>query len=115
MIDQVASYTTDIQLEWRNVDSGQLPSPRAYLRATMVGNAIYLTGGGGAIYPVIQLSHRRCNLSIYLFFSQEVVVPTTSMKSSLGISPPSPGSRLETLLLEDENMQLLPFQAQSSI
>lgn len=42
----MATYTTDIQLEWREVNGGQLPSPRAFLRATIVGNTIYLTGGG---------------------------------------------------------------------
>jgi len=43
---EVATYTTDIQLEWREVNGGQLPSPRAFLRATIVENTIYLTGGG---------------------------------------------------------------------
>ena len=44
--NQVASYTVGNNLlEWREVDGGQLPSPRAGLRASMVGNSIFVTGG----------------------------------------------------------------------
>ena len=87
-----------------------LPSPRAYLRATIVDNTIYLTGGGAIYLTFISyLSH------IYLTFIWKELVSMTSTKSSHGIHPPSPGSRLETLLLGDKTMQLLPFQARSSI
>ena len=53
MFGQVSIYTTDIQLEWRKVIGGQLPSPRAYLRATAVGNNIYLTGGGQNLNEIL--------------------------------------------------------------
>ena len=44
--NQVATYTVGNNLlEWREVDSGELPSPRVGLRATMVGNSIFVTGG----------------------------------------------------------------------
>ena len=45
--NQVAVYTAGVsQLEWREVESGKLPQPRNGLRAAMVANVIYVTGGG---------------------------------------------------------------------
>ena len=43
---QVAFYTSDSQLEWREVETGKLPSPRRNLRAVLVDNTIFVTGGG---------------------------------------------------------------------
>ena len=43
--NQVAKYSSDNQLEWREVESGQLPSPRVWLQAAMDDNIIYVTGG----------------------------------------------------------------------
>ena len=42
---QVATYTVGSQLEWRLVESGNLPSARASLRAAVVDNVIHVTGG----------------------------------------------------------------------
>ena len=42
---QVATYTGGSQLEWREVESGNLPSARYELRAAVVGNVIHVTGG----------------------------------------------------------------------
>ena len=42
---QVATYTGGSQLEWRVVKSGNLPSSRKDLRAAVVDNVIYVTGG----------------------------------------------------------------------
>ena len=42
---QVAFYTGGNQLEWREVESGQLPIPRYRLRAALVENIIFVTGG----------------------------------------------------------------------
>ena len=33
------------ELEWKEVDSGDLPSPRGFLRATLVCNKLYVSGG----------------------------------------------------------------------
>ena len=33
------------QLEWREVESGELPSPRVGLRATLVDGVLFATGG----------------------------------------------------------------------
>ena len=41
----MALYTGDNIAEWREVETGQLPSPRLFLRATLVDNIIYVTGG----------------------------------------------------------------------
>ena len=43
--NQVAVYTGGRQLEWREVESGQLPSPRNRMRAVMMDNQIFVTGG----------------------------------------------------------------------
>ena len=43
--NQVASYTGGSQLEWRYVESGYLPSARIGMRAALVDNMIYVTGG----------------------------------------------------------------------
>jgi len=43
---EVAVYTAGVsQLEWREVESGKLPSQRYGLRAAMVDNVLYVTGG----------------------------------------------------------------------
>ena len=44
--NQVAKYTAGVNhLEWREVESGKLPQPRGGLRAAMVDNVVYVTGG----------------------------------------------------------------------
>ena len=44
---QVALYTGGSQLEWREVKTGKLPSPRYGLIASLVDNTIFVTGGQG--------------------------------------------------------------------
>ena len=43
----MALYTGGSQLEWREVETGKLPSPRWGLRASLVDNTIFVTGGHG--------------------------------------------------------------------
>ena len=43
--NQVATFTGGGQLEWREVESGNLPSARDFLRAALVDNVIYVIGG----------------------------------------------------------------------
>ena len=46
----MASYTSGGQLEeWREVEGGKLPQPRPKvgLRATLVGDILFVTGGNG--------------------------------------------------------------------
>ena len=44
---QVATYTGGNLLEWTEVESGNLPTPRWGLRAALVDNIIHVTGGYG--------------------------------------------------------------------
>ena len=39
-------YTGANQLEWREVETGHLPTPIFGLRAAVIENQIYVTGGG---------------------------------------------------------------------
>ena len=42
----MATYSSGGQLEeWREVEGGELPSPRYYLQATLVGDILFVTGG----------------------------------------------------------------------
>ena len=41
----MAVYSSGSQLEWREVEGGQLPSPRWRLRAVSVGEILFVTGG----------------------------------------------------------------------
>ena len=55
---QVAIFTGGSQLEWREVETGNLPTPRGALRASVVDNIIYVTGGyntgnGGNVFTSI--------------------------------------------------------------
>ena len=40
----VAVYSVDSPLVWREVEGGELPSPRSSLRATVVGDVLYASG-----------------------------------------------------------------------
>ena len=44
-LSQVATYTSGVPLQWREVETGDLPTPRRGLRATTVDNICYVTGG----------------------------------------------------------------------
>ena len=41
----MAAYSSGSQLEWREVEGGQLPSPRYGLRASVVNAVLFVTGG----------------------------------------------------------------------
>ena len=41
----MAVYSAGSLLVWREVEGGELPSPRQGLRATVVGDLLYVTGG----------------------------------------------------------------------
>ena len=43
--NQVAVYSAGSPLVWREVEGGELPSPRSGLRATVVGEVLYVSGG----------------------------------------------------------------------
>ena len=41
----MAVYSSGSQLEWREVEGGELLSPRSNLRATLVESILFVTGG----------------------------------------------------------------------
>ena len=41
----MAVYSAGSPLVWREVEGGELPSPRSGLRATVVGDVLYVSGG----------------------------------------------------------------------
>ena len=41
----MAVYSSGSQLEWREVEGGQLPEPRSGPRATSVGEILFVSGG----------------------------------------------------------------------
>ena len=43
--NQVAVYSAGSPLVWREVEGGELPTPRCCLRATLVGDVLHVTGG----------------------------------------------------------------------
>ena len=43
--NQVAVYSSDSNLEWREVEGGELPSPRNSLRASVIGDILFVIGG----------------------------------------------------------------------
>ena len=45
MPNQVAVYSAGSPLVWREVEGGELPTPRYGLRATVVGEVLYVSGG----------------------------------------------------------------------
>ena len=45
-LPQIATYTSSSALSWRIVETGDLPSDRGGLRAAVVENVLYVSGGG---------------------------------------------------------------------
>ena len=41
----MAVYSNGGQLEWREVEGGELPEPRTRLRASVINNILFVTGG----------------------------------------------------------------------
>ena len=44
---QVAVYSSGSQLQWREIETGQLPEPNDSMRATLLNDIIYISGGHG--------------------------------------------------------------------
>ena len=83
----MAVYSSGSQLEWREVEGGQLPSPRYGLRATLVGDVLYVTGdrddGGNGLTsilswdPVAESWQPAGDLAAGRSFHAAVAVPTS--------------------------------------
>merc|ERR1711971_603708 len=88
LANNVATYSSGGQLEeWREVEGGELPSPRYGLRATLVGDILFVTGGqdAGTNYftsilswdPVAESWQAAGDLAVARAFHATVVVPET--------------------------------------
>ena len=79
----MAVYSSGGQLEWREVEGGQLPSPRWGLRATVVGDILFVTGGWDGGYltsilswdPVAESWQQAGNLAVARYYHAAVAVP----------------------------------------
>ena len=49
----MALYTGDDQLEWREVEGGELPTPRRWARAAVVDNIVVITGGRDSSHNIL--------------------------------------------------------------
>ena len=49
----MAVYSAGSLLVWREVEGGELPTPRSGLRASVVNNILYVSGG---VYDQVQLT-----------------------------------------------------------
>ena len=43
--NQVAVYSSGSQLQWREIETGQLPEPNDSMQATLLNDIIYISGG----------------------------------------------------------------------
>ena len=83
----MAVYSSGSQLEWREVEGGQLPEPRSWLRATSIGDALFVTGGlhGDDHYltsilswdPVAESWQPAGDLAVGRYYHAAVAVPTS--------------------------------------
>ena len=82
----MAVYSSGSQLEWREVEGGQLPSPRSALRATFIEDILFVSGGKDdnknyltsilSWDPVAETWHPAGDLDVARNFHAAVAVPT---------------------------------------
>ena len=82
----MAVYSSGIQLEWREVGTGELPSRREGPRATLVGDVLFVTGGLDEDYndltsilswnPVAESWQPAVDLAVARFIHAAVAVQT---------------------------------------
>ena len=83
----MAVYTSESQLEWREVEGGQLPEPRVNLRASVVGDIIFVSGGSDEDFndltsilswdPVAESWQPAGDLAVARYTLAAVAVPTS--------------------------------------
>ena len=82
----MAVYSSDSSLEWREVEGGELPSPRYGLRATVVGDLLFVTGGWDGNKhlksilswdPVAESWQQAGELAVARYYHAAVAVPTS--------------------------------------
>ena len=78
-------YSSGSQLEWREVEGGQLPSPMSGLRATSIGDILHVSGGyDGNVFtsilawdPVAESWQPAGDLNVARTYHATVAVPTS--------------------------------------
>ena len=81
----MAVYSSGSQLEWREVEGGQLPSPRTGLKGTLVGEILFVTGGYDGNFltsilswdPVAEAWQQAGDLAVARDTHAAVAVPTS--------------------------------------
>ena len=82
----MAVYSSGSQLEWREVEGGELPSPRNALRASVIGEIIFVTGGWDGSNdltsilswdPVAESWEAAGHLAVGRYYHAAVAVPTS--------------------------------------
>ena len=83
----MAVYSSGSQLEWREVEGGELPSPRHGLRATFVGDILFVTGGNDGNYltsilswdPIAEYWLPAGDLVVGRYYHAAVAVPASAV------------------------------------
>ena len=83
----MAVYSSGSKLKWREVEGGELPSPREGLRASLLDDILYMTGGTngtelGSILswdPVGEFWQPVGNLAVARFYHAVLAVPTSTV------------------------------------
>ena len=94
---QVATYTGGSQLEWREVEGGELPEPRHGLRAATVDNVLFITGGQDENYnnlaeilswdPLAESWQKVGDLKLGRGFHAAVAIPSSIIESECSAIP----------------------------
>ena len=88
----MAVYSSGSQLEWREVEGGELPSPRIDLRATLVGDLLFVTGGredGNVLTsilswdPVGETWQAAGDLAVARYYHAAVALPSSLVECGL--------------------------------
>ena len=82
----MAAFSSGIQVEWREVEGGQLAQPRRGPRVTLVGDILFLTGGFDGNHeltsilawdPVAESWQAGGDLALWRYNHAAVAVPTS--------------------------------------
>ena len=89
----MAFYSSGSQLEWREVEGGELLSPRSDLRATLVGDILFVTGGWDEDFnaltsilswdPVAESWQAAGNLAVARVYHAAVALPSSLVECQL--------------------------------
>ena len=87
-LPQIATYTSSSALSWRIVETGDLPSARIGLRAAVVENVLYVTGGGDGDYltailswdPVQEKWTHAGDLKVARYYHAAVAIPSNAVE-----------------------------------